>query len=109
MNTVNQKQIILGLLKQYPQGINRAWVTDKFQIMDVPTRISELKDDGYSIGKKTEKNRTATYFLIKDKKTSSKSIVEPTKTRYIFKGNTAIQISEEEYQGMNKPRQESFI
>ena len=84
MNTNSQKQTVLELLRQYPYGVNRAWITEKFFIMDVPTRIFEFKEDGFKIGKKIEKNKTATYFLISEPKQVPKPIVEIPKPNLIL-------------------------
>lgn len=71
MNSKNQKKLLLKLLKEAGQaGVNRVYATENYYIVDVPTRIFELiHEDKIPIKKRTEKNRTATYYIAENTET----------------------------------------
>lgn len=107
MNRTTQNQTIIKLLQDHPEGINRMWVTQNYQIVDVPTRISDVKPyfraKGILVDKRREKNGTATYFL---SNLSSTPIVEPS---YVYETYIDDEGRPMARQVEVKPVQESFI
>jgi hypothetical protein len=74
MNTQNQREIIIKLLEEDFRngafGVNSVYIRNKHFIIDVPTRVFELKkyfkSKGLMVSKRRQRNGTASYYLKKD-------------------------------------------
>lgn len=60
-----QREKVLTLLQNAgSRGVNSWDLTYLHAVKQAPTRISEIKDLGYSIKTRHEKNKSVTYFLV---------------------------------------------
>jgi len=65
MNTQNQRQRILELLRQSGNdGVNSYDLTFKFGVKQAPTRIRELKDEGLIIKSRRRRDKSVDYILL---------------------------------------------
>jgi hypothetical protein len=85
---MTQKDKILLLLKDAgARGLNSYDITYKYRIKQGPTRIFELKKDGYFITKRDHRNGLTTYYLIPGhvhEKNTPQPNVAPKRPRYEF-------------------------
>lgn len=85
MRLNRQQRIILRLLREAGKtGINSFVYRKSF--VQLPVRISELKDFGYSIISQRNPDRSVNYILESETK---------PKTTWVYKGNTAYQVVRE--------------
>lgn len=108
MNKQKQQEQILTLLKGAGNlGVNSYDLTYTYGIKQAPTRIFELRGQGYNISTYNNPNRSVNYILnpfSSEKHLVTKSHVSEVRAQkptYIFVGNTAIPVTDEE-----KARQE---
>lgn len=75
MNTKNQRQRILELLKQFgTNGVNRYDLTYKHGIKQAPTRVKELRVEGYQITSRRKRNQSVDYILLGESRGSTVTI-----------------------------------
>lgn len=108
MNKLTQQQQILKLLKETPAGVNSYDLTFEYHIKQAPTRIRELKDQGYLITASRNGNQSVTYHLQGEVNLqASKATTEPQMShKYLSCGCF------EEYEGMechNKDHYEPYV
>lgn len=87
MKTLTQKEKILKLLQENPAGINSFGVAREIALQ-LPTRISELKDKGYDILSIPKSDNSVDYVL------QGSPIAEKKRVGFRFEGNVAIPLYE---------------
>ena len=87
MKSLTQQEKILKLLQENPAGINSFGVAREIALQ-LPTRITELKDKGYEILSLRKPDASVDYIL------QGSPIKETKRVGFRFEGNTAIPIYE---------------
>ena len=82
-----QKDRILEYLEKHDEGLNSYYATYEMRIKQAPTRVKELKNAGYTISKKFNKDGSVNWYLISK---------PPRLIRhYVFKDDGTAEILEE--------------
>lgn len=103
---MTQKQKILQALREAKEeGINSYIARDVLQIIQLPTRIFELKELGYNIVEKTNPNRSVNYILLGEPKRFKPVEIKQVEkeVEYVFIGNVGYRKED------LKPEQQSLI
>ena len=110
MDMSTQQNRLLSAMKNTPGGVNSFFATYGMSIKQAPTRIKELKQKGFNIKSIANKDMSVNWILLNKSKAEMKKMenLKPIK-HFIFEGNVALEVSEEEYSNLNKPIQQSFI
>lgn len=86
---MTQKQTILEILRRAgTMGVN-SYGFARDIALQLPVRIKELKETGYTIVSRREKDKSVTYILLKEKLTNSQPHAE---FKWVTEGNIAKQI-----------------
>lgn len=81
MYNTQQKKVLALLQNAGNAGVNSYDLTYTHRIKQAPTRISELKEQGYIIKSQQNKNRSVTYILIKST-ASNRTTVTSSQPQY---------------------------
>jgi hypothetical protein len=97
MKILTQREKILALLRTAgPAGINSFGVARRIALQ-LPTRINELKAEGYLITTRTYKNRSKDYILISEPAGTKRPEKTPRKiVDYLYVDGTAIPVYDDE-------------
>lgn len=95
MNKKTQREKVLELLKVAgPQGINS--FSERATALQLPTRIFELKREGYLITTRRHTDSSVDYILVGHSTMPSKAAENPSEYVWVFEGNTARQVLKQE-------------